>query len=362
MGVTLQTIADALGVSRSTISNAYSRPDQLSPQLRSKIFETAERLGYPGPHPGARSLRSGKAGSVGVLLTADLSMAFTDPYAVEYLRGLAEVAERHETSLLLIPLPRDEEAAIKAVRSAVVDAFFVYCVPAWYRALNVVKSRELPIVLGEDPEALGASAAFVGIDERAAAREIGRHIAGLGHRRVAIVAHWAIDGQTGTVQNVMPEDLRYYVTGERSKGIRDAFASAGVSWEEILLVNAAGNSRAEGTRAAAFALDRADRATAILATSDVLALGVLDALAVRGLRPGVDVSVTGFDDIPQAATAGLTTLRQPSVERGRIAGALLLDPPPDPEARHRILPTSLVVRATTGPVTDHLRPSRDPIT
>ena len=84
-----------------------------------------------------------------------------------------------------------------------------------------------------------------------------------------------------------------------------------------MLINAAGNQREEGAEAAAHALDRLDRATAILCTSDVLALGVLDALRVRGLQAGRDVSVTGFDDIPEAEAAGLTTIRQPSVERGR---------------------------------------------
>ena len=97
-----------------------------------------------------------------------------------------------------------------------------------------------------------------------------------------------------------------------------------------MLINAAGNQREEGAEAAAHALDRLDRATAILCTSDVLALGVLDALRVRGLQAGRDVSVTGFDDIPEADAAGLTTIRQPSVERGRLAGELLLDPPEDP--------------------------------
>ena len=67
------------------------------------------------------------------------------------------------------------------------------------------------------------------------------------------------------------------------------------------------------------------------------------------MRCPLDVSVTGFDDIPEATVAGLTTVRQSSVERGRIAGELLLDPPEDPARRRRVLPTSLVVRATTGP-------------
>ena len=95
---------------------------------------------------------------------------------------------------------------------------------------------------------------------------------------------------------------------------------------------------------------RADRCTAVITYSDVLALGVLDALAVRGLRPGHDVSVAGFDDIPEAATAGLTTMRQPAVEKGALVGELLLDPPDDPAARRVLLPTELVVRSSTGPV------------
>lgn len=350
MGATLQTIADALGVSRSTVSNAYSRPDQLSPQLRARILQTADDLGYPGPHPGARSLRRGRVDAIGVLLTANLSVAFTDPYAVAYLRGLAEAAERRRTSLLLIPLPEDEEEAIRAVRNAVVDAFFVYCVPDWYRALEVIRSRGVPIVLGEDPALLGPDAGYVGIDERAAARRIATHVADLGHRRVALLAHWAVDcAGTRPVSGVTPEQLRYYVTGERVRGFSEAFAAAGMAWDDVMLINVADNGRLAGAEAAAYALDRQDRATAILATSDMIALGALDALAVRGLRPGVDVAVTGFDDIPEAATAGLTTIHQPSVERGRIAGELLFDPPADPAERHRVLPTSLVVRATTGP-------------
>lgn len=350
MRATLQTVADEVGVSRSTVSNAYSRPDQLSPELRARIFEAAERLGYAGPHPGARSLRRGRVDAIGVLLTANLSMAFSDPYAVEYLRGLAIAAESRQTSLLLIPLPHEGEAAIQTVRNASVDAFCLYSVPSSSLGLDIVRSRGLPVVVGEYPTALGPDTAFVGIDEYAAARRLGDHVAGLGHRRVAIVGHRAVaDVPTGPVDGVAPQDVRFYVTGERIRGFRDAFAEAGVPWDEILLINVAENTRVEGAAAAAYALDRRERATAILATSDVLAMGVLDALAVRGQRPGRDVSVTGFDDIPDAAKAGLTTVRQPSVERGRIAGELLLDPPEDPSRRHRFLPTSLVVRATTGP-------------
>ncbi|BCB82665.1 hypothetical protein Pflav_090750 [Phytohabitans flavus] len=146
------------------------------------------------------------------------------------------------------------------------------------------------------------------------------------------------------------EDLGSYVSRERLTGYRDAFAAAGLDWSDVITISSGGNSREFGAAAAAYALDRSPRPTAVVATTDLLALGVLDALAARDLRPGRDVSVIGFDDIPDAAHAHMTTVRQPALERGRVAGRLLLDPPDDPTQRRIVLPTELIVRASTGPV------------
>lgn len=359
MKPTLKTVAEALGVSRSTVSNAYGRPDQLSPELREKILETARRLGYPGPNPTARSLRLGNAGAIGVLFTASLSYAFTDPYAVRFLHGLAEAAEQRDTGLLLVPLPLDDdEAAVRAVKNAVVDAFCVFCVsgvPDWHLALDVIRSRGLPVV-GTEHESDGQDVMSVGIDERAAARSVAAHVTALGHRRIAVVANWVTaERSTGPVAVANPDDLPYYVTRERLRGYRDAFAEAGIDWAEVSVIHAGGNDRADGAAAAAHVLDRAVRPTAILAITDVLALGVMEAASARGLRPGHELSVTGFDDIPEAATAGLTTVRQSARERGMSAGQLLLDPPDDPAARVVVLPTELIIRASTGPVSDSIR-------
>ena len=88
--VTLQTIADRVGVSRMTVSNAFSRPDQLSSQLRDRILTAAEELGYAGPDPSARALARGTTGAVGVLLTDSLRYAFTDEVATTFLGAIAE--------------------------------------------------------------------------------------------------------------------------------------------------------------------------------------------------------------------------------------------------------------------------------
>ncbi|MGH8794297.1 MAG: LacI family DNA-binding transcriptional regulator [Stackebrandtia sp.] len=355
MKPTLQTVADVVGVSRSTVSNAYSRPARLSRELRDKSFDAAKKLGYAGPHAAARSLRRGRAGAIGVLFTDSLSYAFVDPYAVRFLRGLSESAERHDTGLLLLPLSFGDRAeAERKVREAVVDGFCVYCVPEWHVAMSAVKSRGLPIVTTEYRKDAEPTESFVGVDDYAAAFSAASHVARLGHRRFAVLSvmpeyreGFARSGphEVGAIESITDVEMR-----ERLLGFRDALAKAGVEWEDVTVTNAVTNSRAAGNVAASYVLDQADRPTAVLAGTDLLALGTLDAAASRGLRAGRDVSVTGFDDIPDAKTAGLTTVRQPAIDKGVIAGELLLDPPDEVSQRQVLLPTELIVRASTGPI------------
>ncbi|MET8043793.1 LacI family DNA-binding transcriptional regulator [Micromonospora sp. NPDC005215] len=344
-------MADAVGVSRSTVSNAYSRPDQLSATLREQILDAARQLGYPGPNPTARSLRRGFVGSIGVLFTSHLSYAFTDPFAVRFLAGVGGAAERHGTSMLLVPLPPAVTDARRAVENAAVDGFCVYCVADEEWALDVIRARGLPFVSTAARDDAGPDERFVGIDERAAARGVAAHVAGLGHRRVALLADSVVPGApAGPLRLSGVHEAGHPTTRGRLAGFADAFAEVGVEWAELTVLNAPGNSRPAAAAAVAGLFDGPTAPTAVLAASDVLALGVLDALAQRpgGTRP--PVSVTGFDDVPEAAAAGLTTVRQPAEEKGRIAAELLLDPPADAAAGHVLLPTALVVRDSTGPV------------
>ncbi|RLP97417.1 LacI family DNA-binding transcriptional regulator [Micromonospora sp. CV4] len=351
MKPTLQAVADAVGVSRSTVSNAYSRPDQLSAALRERILGAARQLGYPGPNPTARSLRRGFVGSIGVLFTSQLSYAFTDPFAVRFLAGVGEAAERHGTSMLLVPLSRAEPDARRAVENAAVDGFCVYCVADEEWALDVIRARGLPFVSTAARDDAGPDEPFVGIDERAAARSVATHVAGLGHRRVALLADSVLtDAPAGPLTLSGVDRVPHPTTHGRLAGFADAFAEVGVGWAELTLLNAQGNSRQAGAAAVAGLFDGPTPPTAVLAGSDVLALGVLDALAERPAGDRPPVSVTGFDDIPEAAAAGLTTVRQPAEEKGRIAAELLLNPPADAAAGHVLLPTALVVRDSTGPV------------
>lgn len=342
--VTLQTVAAAAGVSRSTVSNAYNRPDQLSSEVRQRVLGTARRLGYAGPDAAARSLRSGRAGALGVLFTETLSYALSDPYGVEFLRGLASVAEVHATGLLLVPLDEvDSEAACTATRQAVADGFCLECVDESNPVVDVILSRGLPLVTTTAP--VERDVAFVGIDERAAARSAAEHLSRLGHRRVTVI----VDGRPPFgAQGFLPLQRAVDEAVDRNAKLRLLGFCDGLPGAEIDVAAARRNSREDGWQAAAAILDQRDRPTAILTISDVLALGVLDAVSQRGLAPGRDVSLVGFDDIPAASDARLTTVRQPVYEKGRLAGLILLDPDAVPD-RQVSLPTELVVRASTGP-------------
>lgn len=346
-GATMKTVAAAVGVSPSTISNAYNKPEQLSAELRERIFAAARELGYPGPDAAARSLRSRRAGAIGLLFTEQLSYAFSDPYSVGMLAGLSEIAERSRTGLLLIPLAGrgqgpdgawEDEA--ETVRSAVVDGVVAYCVDEEHPALAVLRQRGLPVVADHD----GFGGRRVLIDDRGAARTVGEHLVRLGHRNIAVVA----DVPPGDdIPHQIERDSELHHDGAlRVAGVRDALAA--LTGESRLTVFGGGhNSRESGVALAEAVLDRQDRPTAIVAVSDVMAFGVLDAMHQRGIQPGRDISVTGFDDVPAAAAAGLTTIRQPIRERGRLLGRMLLDPTYTEE--RVVLPTELVVRSTTGP-------------
>ncbi|HEX6021262.1 MAG TPA: LacI family DNA-binding transcriptional regulator, partial [Solirubrobacter sp.] len=103
MRVTLKHIAEELGVSQMTVSNAFNRPDQLSAELRERILKRAREMGYLGPDPLARGLRRGQAGAIGVVSDTPLSYAFEDPAASSVMAGLCSVTEERGLGLVLVP-------------------------------------------------------------------------------------------------------------------------------------------------------------------------------------------------------------------------------------------------------------------
>lgn len=348
--VTAKTVAEAVGVSVATVSNAYNRPGQLSAELRARILATADELGYAGPDAAARALRSGKTDAVGVLLTERLSYAFSDPYAIGFLAGLAEVVEQRGTSIVLIPLPWStggedgNEPDLVTVRQAAIDAMTTLCVADDHPARVLARTRGIRLVgtnISDDPDQ-----SWVAVDDEAAGRLVGEELVRLGHRRVVAVADTNTPAGS-TARRLHISDIDCVDCAARLRGLASALP------EELIIVSAGHNAPASGASAARWILDELvergdpDSPTAVVGLSDVVALGVLDVLRGEGVDVPRRLSVCGFDDIPAAEAAGLTTMRQPIGGKGRMVGELLLDPEATP--RQILLPMELISRTTTGP-------------
>jgi DNA-binding LacI/PurR family transcriptional regulator len=227
------------------------------------------------------------------------------------------------------------------VRVAAVDGFLVYSNATRDPRLLAALERGLPIVTVDQP--VDVPTPWVGIDDRAAAREAVRHLIELGHERIGVVGfpEFPLDD----------ESLRYDVTTERSAGYREEL---GDLWDPGLVALGRGNEVETGSRALEQLLAGDRPPTGVVAMSDALAAGVLSAAAARGIQVPSELSVVGFDDVPLAARTDppLTTIAQPTEDKGRLAARKLLEavegdglPAPEPT----LLPTRLVVRGSTGP-------------
>ncbi|HZA10605.1 LacI family DNA-binding transcriptional regulator [Mycobacterium sp.] len=351
---TLASLAAELKVSRTTVSNAYNRPDQLSADLRERVLATAQRLGYAGPDPVARSLRTRKAGAVGLVLTEPLTYSISDPAALDFVAGLAESCEEAGQGLLLVAVGPGRTLAegSNAVLSAGVDGFVVYSVADDDPYLQVVRQRRLPIVVVDQPKEV-PNASGVYIEDRAAMRELAEYVIGLGHRDIGLLTmRLGRERVADTPVLVSPERLRsphYHVQRERINGVHEAMTAAGIDPVSLTVVESYEHLPTSGGAAAAVALAADPRITALMCTADVLALSAMDYLRARGIYVPGQMTVTGFDGVPEALRRGLSTVRQPSTEKGRRAGQLLHTPPRTGLPVNDVLDTELVRGRTAGP-------------
>jgi DNA-binding LacI/PurR family transcriptional regulator len=332
--VTINDIARISGYSKTSVSFAFNDPDRLSEQARQRILAVAEKLGYI-PDPVARNLTLGTHGTIGLLLPEAIATAFQNSHLSQVVQGIGEVCERESFSLTLIP-PR-RESVLEGVRSAAVDGLITLGLLPGTDTVEIIRQRHLPFVTIDGQE--GGGFPVVGIDDHAAAAAAMRHLLELGHRRMAVVSFIDEPQLTGASP----------VRAARLAGYREALAAEGV-------VDAAfyecESSIVGGREAAKRILACGTLPTAIVCMSDVIALGVLAHLEEQGRQVPREVSVVGFDDIPEASIVRprLTTVCQYGPEKGRTAAELLMGLIRSGEADgHMVLDTRLVVRESTTP-------------
>jgi DNA-binding LacI/PurR family transcriptional regulator len=199
---------------------------------------------------------------------------------------------------------------------------------------------------------------FVGVDDEGAARTAAEHLLDLGHERFAIVSFGlSPDGHEGIADGVRREQAAMRVTRMRLRGYRAALEEADLPWSEVPVYECPGSAKELGYRAVEKLFRAEQEPTAILALSDQLALGAIDWMTERRISVPQDVSVVGFDDIPAAASADppLTTVHQDHVEKGKLAGRMLVSqlhggvaPTAGPLATHLVVRGSTAAAAQTS--------------
>ncbi len=337
--VTIKDIAERAGVSKTAVSFAFNDPSRLSKATVEKILRVAEELGY-APHPVARSLSMRRTGAIGVLVPQDVATMLENPFFIQFLRGIGQVSlEEGVFVLLAAPV---QGSLQDAVDRATVDGFVVMGLGAEDPVVNLLQRRGIPFVLVDSEPLDGVSG--VNVDDRGGARAIMHYVLDRGHRRIAILGFES--GENGVWQR-WRGTMRW-----RMEGYVEALTAAGLSPESPdVHVLECENSLQGGAEAFRRLWAMSPRPTAAVAMSDIIALGILRAAWKEGVKVPQQLSVAGYDDVPEAELASppLTTVHQPAVEKGERAAELLVRLlAGEAVNEHLILPTRLVIRASVA--------------
>ena len=340
--ITLKDLASSLGVSTATVSNAFNRPNQLSPKLREHILSEANRLGYRGPDAKARSLRTGRSRIIAVVLAESLTYSLNDAVASELLSGVAEVLDAHGHTLLL--LSGRQSGAQMPGSSSIADGFIVYGLMPSVMLIDELQGPGQCPLVAVDFDLEGQPT--VHVDDEPACYAIARHALRTPPRRPAVInlrlTKHPCNARITPDQELLPADRT--ITRARLAGFHRAFAEHAIDPSGVPMWNIEENTFDVCAPVIDEILDLPDdeRPDLLLCMSDRIALTVVTLAEQRGLRIPEDLRVTGFDGIAegQYRAPRLTTVRQDSVEKGRIAARMVLGLE---SAEPRLVSTTLIV-------------------
>ena len=302
--ITLEMVAQAAGVSPSTVSRILNGTAVVSALKKQAVDDAIARLGFV-PNPMARGLAGGRTLSIGVV-----TQAIDSPFYGAALRGVEDELDPAGYSPLFVSGHWNavaEARCIEVLRSRRVDGIIVLTGRLTDAALKAT-ARQLPVVAtGRTLKAPGLfSLAF---DNLEGGRLATRHLLDLGHQRIAFIA--------GTDDHPDAND--------RHRGYRQALQEAGIAYDPALVVPGEYHE-VSGVLAVDRLLESRQRFTAIFAANDQMACGAALGLHRRSLRVPDDVSLVGFDDLPTSVYAlpPLSTVHQPAYELGRLAATAML--------------------------------------
>ncbi|MBC2774562.1 substrate-binding domain-containing protein [Rhizobium sp. AQ_MP] len=325
MKPTAKQVAQAAGVSLSAVSRAFLPGSPLDAAKRQRILAVAAKLGYASP---ARRTAEAIAASTVTLVAGDLG----NPFYPMVLDTLAKQLQLSQRQLLVYAVPAQEDVdamlpQILAQRPSAVIVTSARLTSAMARACR--RNGIKVVLINRIQRDMKMNA--VSCDNYGGGRDVARLFAARGRTRIGFI---------GGIANTSTH-------AERARGFRDGLREAGLSLQHEVAGNFTYN---EAYAAALRLLASRSRPDALFCCNDIMGLAAIDAAREKGLRPGEDIAIVGFDDIPMAGWTSyrLTTIRQP-VERMVQEALSIIDDPairPGDDGSVRILPGKLTIRAS----------------
>lgn len=325
--VTIFDVAAEANVSYGTVSRVINHGVHVKQETRDRVLMAMQRLGYMANRQ-ARSLAGGKTNSIGVLVP-DLGTG----YIGEIIRGIDAELGLSDLDLVLYTTHRTaskEANYVANLAKGMVDGLLLVLPRSPADFIGELTQRNFPFVL-IDHRGIGQDCPAVGAANWQGGFTATEYLIKLGHQRIGFITGWM--------------DLGCAL--DRLDGYRSALRTNHIPERQELIFEGT-FFQPDGFTGAFTLLELPDPPTAIFASNDVMAMGVMDAVRHKGLRVPDDVSVIGFDDIPQASLIhpALTTVRQPLEKMGRVATQMLLESLSQPQKKieHIELPTELIIR------------------
>jgi LacI family transcriptional regulator len=335
MPVTLKDIARQVDRSVTTVSRALHDYDDVNEETRELVKRTAREMGYM-PNVVAQRLRKQRTDTVGVVLPR-FGPRLSDPHFGEVLAGIGDQVSRIGLDLLISitgPDMDDLEAYQEQINGKRVDGVLVLRTRCHDERIQFLLEQGVPFVAyGRTLD--NVDFPYVDVNYVAGMQAVIEHLCDLGHQRIGCV--------------IGPPDFTF--VHYQLEGFRQTGAGCNLPFEESLVV-AADLSQRGGYGAAQTLLSQNEPPTAIVASNDLMALGVMSAAQDQGLDVGRDLAVAGFDDIPLAETShpSLTTLRHPAHRLGELMGQILVELTQggSPHERQVLVEPSLIIRQSTS--------------
>ncbi|AAZ56823.1 LacI family DNA-binding transcriptional regulator [Thermobifida fusca] len=333
--VTISAIAAEAGVSAPTVSRVLNGRGDVAPETRERIENLLRLRGYR--RRGSRGDGQRRGERIGLI-----DLVFNDldsPWAVEIIRGVEDAAHGMDSGIAVSAIHRQASSTrkwLQNVRSRASDGAVLVTTDLDSELRSELEELHIPVVVIDPVGLSDLTVPTIGCTNWAGGLSATTHLIELGHRRIGFVAG-------------RPE---LWCSRARLDGYRAGLETAGIEVDPELIAPGEFNYES-GFRAGERLFDLDDPPTAVFAASDQMALGVYEALRQRGLRVPDDVSVVGFDDLPQArwSSPPLTTVRQPLDDMGRLAVRTLrrLMDSEEIESPRVELATELIVRDSTAP-------------